>query len=71
MTEIVKKAKAPAKPRKSAAKTKSAPVELKPREISHAEIAQRAHQLWAQRGYQHGNPVQDWLQAEQELLKAS
>jgi hypothetical protein len=30
-------------------------------------IEQLAYQYWAQRGYQHGNSLQDWLRAEQEL----
>jgi hypothetical protein len=76
MAETVKKAKAPAKPRKSAAKTTAAPVEVphaaetrasKP--VSHDEIRRLAHQFWAERGYQMGSPEKDWLRAEQELLK--
>jgi hypothetical protein len=28
-----------------------------------------AQQYWAQRGWQHGQHEQDWLRAEQELMK--
>lgn len=75
MAEKEKKAKAPAKPRKSTTKAKAAPVakaapiELKPLAVSHTEIAQRAREIWAERGYRQGFAEQDWLQAEQELLK--
>lgn len=71
MAETVKKAKAPAKPKKSAAKAKTAPIELQPREVSHDEIAQRAKQIWASRGYRDGFAEQDWLEAEQQLKLAS
>lgn len=33
----------------------------------HDQIAQRAYELYEQRGRQDGFAVQDWLQAEQEL----
>jgi hypothetical protein len=32
-------------------------------------IAQAAYQRWVQRGYQHGYALDDWIRAEQELLK--
>jgi hypothetical protein len=67
MTETVKKAKAPAKPKKSAAKAKTAPAVLQPREVSNHEIAQRARQIWADRGYRDGFAEQDWLEAEHQL----
>jgi hypothetical protein len=38
---------------------------------SHEEIAQRAHQLWEQRGKPHGSPEEDWLLAEHELRQRS
>jgi hypothetical protein len=31
------------------------------------QIAQRANELWHQRGRQHGNDLADWLQAEREI----
>jgi len=38
---------------------------------SHEEIALLAHRYYEQRGLQDGFHVQDWLQAEQDLLAAS
>ncbi len=79
MEEIVKKAKAPARPRKTAAKKTAAAqetaahpngtahsnvTEIRP---SHDQVAQLAHRYWAERGHQHGHHVEDWLRAEQEL----
>jgi hypothetical protein len=80
MEEIVKKAKAPARPRKTAAKKTAAPVEAAPtngaahsnvREIrpSHDQVAQLAHRYWNERGQQHGHHVEDWLRAEHELIR--
>jgi hypothetical protein len=31
------------------------------------QIAQRANELWRQRGHQHGNDLTDWFQAEREI----
>jgi hypothetical protein len=67
MTEVVKKAKAPAKPKKTATKK---PEDLKMTEPSHEQIAQLAQQFWAERGWQDGYAEQDWLRAEQELRLA-
>jgi hypothetical protein len=36
---------------------------------THEEIAVLARQYWEQRGRTHGNHVQDWLRAEQDLMK--
>ncbi|MGC2660213.1 MAG: DUF2934 domain-containing protein [Bryobacteraceae bacterium] len=35
---------------------------------SRDEIAQLAHSYWEARGDSHGNPEEDWLRAERELL---
>lgn len=77
MAENVKKAKAPAAPRKTAAKKqaaepKAATAELRPtlaesRAVSHDDIRQLAHRYWAERGHPHGQPEVDWFRAEQEL----
>lgn len=78
-----KKTKAPAKPRASASAAEGAPkaaaakkaptkeiTEIPaPRVPSHDEIAQLARQYWAQRGHTDGHAEQDWLRAEQELMK--
>ena len=63
--EELKKAKAaPAKPSKSATKKDSVIAISQPaRDV----IEQLAYQYWAQRGYQHGYAIQDWLRSEQEL----
>jgi hypothetical protein len=34
-------------------------------------IARRAHELFLARGGQHGHDLDDWLQAERELLDAA
>jgi hypothetical protein len=31
------------------------------------QIAQRAHELWHQRGSEHGSDLADWFQAEREV----
>ena len=73
MAETIKKAKAPAKPKKNAAKK---PAEKKAeaatgiamvKPVSQEEVARLAHRFWAERGYQHGKHVDDWFRAEQEL----
>ena len=70
MAETVKKAKAPAKPRNTTAKakTKAAVEEVRAVTPSHEEIAQLAHNFWAERGWQDGYAEQDWLRAEQALM---
>ncbi len=37
------------------------------REPSGEEIAHRAHELYLQRGGEHGKDVEDWVRAEKEL----
>ena len=74
MSETVKKAKAPAKPRKTATaakKTKTADPFVMPTP-SHDQIAELARKYWAERGYTDGLHEEDWFRAEQELrAKAS
>ncbi len=36
----------------------------------HEEISRRAYELWAERGFSHGDPNHDWARAEQELRRA-
>ena len=81
MEEIVKKAKAPAKPRKTAAKKTAAsnvteiapptngaaPSNVTEMKASHDQVALLAHRFWAERGHQHGRDAEDWFRAEQEL----
>ncbi len=37
--------------------------------LSQSEIADRAYSLFLRRGSAHGADLEDWLQAEQELLQ--
>ena len=37
------------------------------REPSREEIARHAHELYVQRGGEHGKDVEDWVKAEREL----
>jgi hypothetical protein len=67
------KAEKATKSRKTSAKKKTAaaapePIVIRP---THDEIARRAHQMWIERGRTHGKHEEDWLRAEQELMKAS
>jgi hypothetical protein len=79
-TEKAKKTKAPAKPQAAAKKTETKkPVAAKTKQTvaekvsattpTHHEIAELARQYWEKRGYYDGQAEEDWLRAEQELLK--
>jgi hypothetical protein len=52
---------------KSSAATGKAP--RKTGSPAHEEIEFRAYQIYLDRGGEHGRDVEDWLQAERELLK--
>ncbi len=74
MAETVKKTsakpKAPAKPRKTAAKkveTNGAVPIVTEMKFSHEQVAQLAHRFWNERGRLHGHHEEDWFRAEQEL----
>ena len=69
MADTVKKAKTPAKPRKTAAKTEKAVKTTRSAMPSREEVEKLARAYWEQRGYKDGYAEQDWLRAEQELLK--
>ena len=69
MADTVKKTKAAPKPRKTAAKKVIAAPAATPTMPSREEIERLARSYWAARGYQDGSAEQDWLRAEQELLK--
>ncbi|HTB96543.1 MAG TPA: DUF2934 domain-containing protein [Terracidiphilus sp.] len=78
MEEKIKKTRTPKKPTATqseatapkatktvkAATQKSNLTEMKP---SPQQIAELAHRLWAERGYQHGHDAEDWIRAEQML----
>ena len=72
MTDNVKKAPAPKKPRATASKEpapkkKTAAKGNVTQMVSREEIARLAHQYWAERGHQDGHHEEDWYRAEQEL----
>ena len=69
MSDTAKKTKTPAKPRKTAAKTEKAVKTTRSAMPPREEIEKLARAYWEQRGYQDGYAEQDWLRAEQELLK--
>jgi hypothetical protein len=72
--ELVAKAEAPkktrvaAKPGKTATKKENVVAISQPNDVSREMIEQVAYQYWAQRGFQHGYALEDWLRAERELL---
>ena len=39
-----------------------------PSDDQHILIAKRAYELYAERGYRHGYALDDWLEAEREIL---
>ncbi len=80
MAEKTKSATTTPKPRKTAAKKKAADTPSNvteitvtresmtvTREVPREQIAQLAHQLWNERGRQHGSDAEDWFRAEQLL----
>lgn len=74
--EKAAKKKAPAKPRAAAGAKKTATkkadgavAQVAAYVPTHEEIAFLALQYWEQRGRGHGEHVQDWLRAEQDLMK--
>ena len=70
MADTPKKTKTTtAKTRKPAAKKAKAAQITRPAMPSREEIERLAQSYWAQRGYQDGYAEQDWLRAEQDLLK--
>jgi len=54
--------------KKKSVNKNSAPVLRADESVSLEEqIAQRAHELWHQRGREHGHDLTDWLWAEREI----
>jgi hypothetical protein len=60
-------ARSPAVPKKDSAPKKVIQKQSIPLE---EQIRQRAHQIYLQRGRQHGSALDDWLRAEAELRQA-
>jgi hypothetical protein len=50
------------------ARAKETPIEVLPLEES---IRRRAYELYVERGHQSGSELADWLQAEEEILRAA
>lgn len=55
------------------AQAAAAPVARTPQLVSpcddlHILIAKRAYELYSERGYRHGYALDDWLEAEREIL---
>jgi hypothetical protein len=69
MADTTKKAKAPARTRTTAVKKEKVAKKAAPSMPPREEIEKLARAYWEQRGYQDGFAEQDWLRAEQELLK--
>ena len=46
---------------------KAASKKLPESDVTHAQIALRAYELFTQEGFTHGNDVEHWLRAEREL----
>jgi len=61
---------APASTPAQAATPTAAPTHqpLSPCDDLHILIAKRAHELYSERGYRHGSALDDWLEAEREIL---
>lgn len=65
-----------AKSRKTTTKSETPLAAVEPMSVSavtvtEAEIARRAFEVFCARGGQHGRALDDWLQAERELLTAA
>ena len=77
MAETIKKAKAPTKAskteekkpaeKKATAKKAKVAEPAKIHVVTHEEVSRLAHQYFIERGHQHGDHVNDWFRAEQEL----
>lgn len=86
MAEAGKKAKAPVKSRNGSTAKSTAPKtagrstdsvktaaaeKIEAYRPTHEEIAALAQRYWAERGHTDGQAEQDWLRAEQELMKVA
>jgi hypothetical protein len=62
-----RKTPAPRQPKGPPAQKPHAPP-LSPCDDPHIMIAKRAYELHSERGYRHGSALDDWLDAEREIL---
>jgi hypothetical protein len=67
--ELKKAQAAPANPSKTATKKENIVSNSQPKVLSREKIEKVAYQLWAQRGFQHGYALEDWITAERVLLE--
>lgn len=60
-------------PRKPAAPPRKQKVAVTPetRQITATDISRRAYELFEARGRSGGDPLEDWLRAERELLESA
>jgi hypothetical protein len=63
----------PRPPRSAPAKAAALPATLSRQTVSpcddpHILIAKRAYELYSERGYRHGYALDDWLDAEREII---
>lgn len=63
-----RKSPAPQQPPTEPAAQKDHPLPVPPCDDLHILIAKRAHELYGERGYGHGSALDDWLDAEREIL---
>jgi len=65
---VVEESVPPAAPLTNAVETAVVNQPAAIKSISRDDIAQLAYSYWADRGYQGGNPHEDWIRAEATLL---
>ena len=63
-----RKSAAPQQQSTEPAAQKDHPLPVPPCDDLHILIAKRAHELYSERGYRHGAALDDWLEAEREIL---
>ena len=67
-TKPNRKSSAPQQPPTEPAAQKTHPLPVPPCDDLHILIAKRAYGLHCERGYRHGSALDDWLEAEREIL---
>lgn len=67
-TKLDRKTAIPPQPPARSTAQKSHPRSVSPGDDLHLLIAKRAHELYSERGYRHGSALDDWLEAEREIL---
>jgi hypothetical protein len=67
-TKPDRKTLAPQQPPTGPPAQKPHSLQLSPCEDLQVLIAKRAYELYGERGYQHGSALDDWLEAEREIL---